>query len=272
MSAATPELVSYHANCHCGAVTYTVRIPSLTQHEVSSCNCSICTRNGYLVVYPERKDVVFHTGYDHLISYFFGSKIGAHKFCPTCGSSVLCDLAGYDFLAINVRLFQDIDINDLKCKDVNGKEMKPEYQAPKMPEDDAPTADSELSAYPANCHCGAVTYTVRIPSLTHHEVVSCNCSICTRNGYLLVYPERKDVIFHSGYDHMVSYFCGRKQNGHKFCPSCGSSILIDLEKTIKRDRLAINTRMLQDINPKDFKYSYVDGKTKLKPDYEAPKW
>jgi|SRR5882762_3328075 len=102
----TPEteggFTSYPANCHCGAVTFTVQIPTLTDHIINSCSCSICTYNGYLCVYPERKDVIFHTGYDHLRSYFFGDKHGAHKFCPTCGSSVLIDFDGTVNLAINV--------------------------------------------------------------------------------------------------------------------------------------------------------------------------
>src|SRR5882762_7502654 len=96
------SLSSYSGNCHCGTVKYTVRTPSLSDSKVISCNCSICRRNGYLFIYPKRRDVNFHTGFDHLVSYFFGDKRGAHKFCPTCGSSVLLDINGIDELAINV--------------------------------------------------------------------------------------------------------------------------------------------------------------------------
>jgi len=106
-SAPNPELTSYAANCHCGAVKFTVKIPSLTDHKVMSCNCSQCTRNGYLMIYPERKNVVFHSGYDNLIPHPVLHR-NVHKFCATCGSSILGEAIANvkddekDCVAINV--------------------------------------------------------------------------------------------------------------------------------------------------------------------------
>jgi hypothetical protein len=102
MTSVTQELTSYHGGCHCGAVTFTVRIPSLSDHNVNRCNCSICSHNGYLLVYPKRTDVDFHTGYDTMISYCFGDKMRPHKFCPTCGSSVMIEPDGRDIVCLNV--------------------------------------------------------------------------------------------------------------------------------------------------------------------------
>ena len=83
--------VWYEANCHCGAIKYKVKIPSLETQQVTNCNCSICCKNGYLNVYPKRTDVVFHSGEDHMKGYLFGEKKCMHKFCPTCGSSLFVD-------------------------------------------------------------------------------------------------------------------------------------------------------------------------------------
>ena len=107
-AATTQELTSYRANCHCGDVTFTVTLPSLTDHEVMSCNCSICARNGYLFVYPELKNMLFHSGYDHLKSYSFGAKRIAHKFCPICGSSIIetDHSGGKQFMGVNVGMDQ----------------------------------------------------------------------------------------------------------------------------------------------------------------------
>lgn len=104
--ASASDLIAYNANCHCGAVTLTVRIPSLSALEVFSCNCSICTRNGYLMVYPERKNVVFHTGLDNMTDFRFGKQVGVHRFCKTCGSSVSGEMKTdeMDLIAINVSL------------------------------------------------------------------------------------------------------------------------------------------------------------------------
>ena len=96
---------SYEGNCHCGAVRYTANIASLDTQQVTRCNCSICTRNGYLLVYTSPKDVVFHQGYDDLKGYRFASKKAEHKFCPTCGSSMLVVFndGKNDTLVLNVR-------------------------------------------------------------------------------------------------------------------------------------------------------------------------
>jgi hypothetical protein len=52
--------MTYKASCHCGAVkfSFTLETP-LEESEVAKCNCSMCSRNGYLLVYPKGSDVVF---------------------------------------------------------------------------------------------------------------------------------------------------------------------------------------------------------------------
>lgn len=207
-----------------------------------------------------------------MVSYFFGDKKMAHKFCPTCGSSVMIDFSEKDKVAINVRMIENIVVKDLSLKDVDGKKFKPEYQCPKINSGIEPSeiSASTLTPYDANCHCGDVTYTVYIPSITSQEVMCCNCSICTRNGYLLLYPARKEVIFHTGYDRLHTYEFGSKRVTHKFCPICGSSILIGLHglSHLGPDKMAINIRMFQeDINLKELNYRYFDGQTILKPAY-----
>ncbi|KZP15394.1 hypothetical protein FIBSPDRAFT_750414, partial [Athelia psychrophila] len=91
MTTVTPiysELIAYKANCHCSAVTFTVRLCPLSTLKLGECNCSICTRNGYLMVYPARENVEYHTGADNLTEFRFASETGVHKFCKTCGSSI----------------------------------------------------------------------------------------------------------------------------------------------------------------------------------------
>ena len=89
----------------------------------------------------------------------------------------------------------------------------------------------EPVTYKANCHCGRVKFTVALPDIRNNKVLSCNCSICTKNGYLLVYPKVEDVKFISGQDELKSYRFGTATKPHKFCPECGTSILIDFSET-----------------------------------------
>jgi hypothetical protein len=83
---------THDASCHCGAVQYTVTLsPPLSSQKIGSCNCTICLKNGYLLLYPRRQDVVIHQGEDGLKSHSFGPKQLLHKFCGECGSSVWHD-------------------------------------------------------------------------------------------------------------------------------------------------------------------------------------
>jgi len=166
----------------------------------------------------------------------------------------MSDTAGREgIFAINVRMFQDIDLKELKFKYVDGRARGMEYKVPEIPDTSMVLSETaELTRYSANCHCGTVTYTFLIPSLEHLKVVDCDCSICTRNGYLLVFPDRKEVVFYTGYDHLHSYAFGEKRMSHQFCPTCGSSVMIDFHGGPSAveggDRLGLNVRMVQDIN------------------------
>lgn len=90
--------------------------------------------------------------------------------------------------------------------------------------------------YDANCHCGAVRYKLALSppleptaeSPETHKVMECNCSICSRNGYLLIYPFVKDVTWTQGKEDIGEYFMGSKTMSHWFCKKCGSSLGVDL--------------------------------------------
>jgi len=104
-STTSPSKTTYSATCHCARYRYTISTPALTDPSVkiARCNCSICTRNGYLLIYPELADVNFTQGsIDELKSYGFKKMNAAHRFCGECGSSLLITIAEKDFVALNV--------------------------------------------------------------------------------------------------------------------------------------------------------------------------
>ena len=88
---------TYQASCHCGKSRFTVTMPPLDTLTVANCNCSICTINGYLNVQPLCKNVVFESSYEDLGSYAFASKTMVHKFCKTCGTSLLIDFGNAEY-------------------------------------------------------------------------------------------------------------------------------------------------------------------------------
>ncbi|KZF20683.1 hypothetical protein L228DRAFT_269977 [Xylona heveae TC161] len=129
----TPDLDgtsgTYEANCHCGNVKFQVNIsPALENYPVSI--CSICTHNGYALIYPYKKDIKFIQGKEALKDYRFGDKNLTHKFCPNCGTPVLFEFQTFytELIGINVRTFKDIDMTTLKYKNVDGKSLSPKYE------------------------------------------------------------------------------------------------------------------------------------------------
>jgi hypothetical protein len=94
---------------------------------------------------------------------------------------------------------------------------------------------NETQVYKANCHCGQVKMSVILPNLLTTRVNRCNCSICTRNGYLLVYPKREHVSFLCGEDKLSAYRFGNRRKPHMFCPTCGTSMFIDFRESDRED-------------------------------------
>lgn len=47
--------------------------------------------------------------------------------------------------------------------------------------------EKRSEVYEAGCHCGKISFSMKLsPPLDEYKVLSCNCSICRRAGYLLV--------------------------------------------------------------------------------------
>ncbi|KAF7342110.1 GFA domain-containing protein [Mycena venus] len=165
---AVPPLVEYRGNCHCGAFKFKLKIPELNQ--AHSCNCSICFKNGYLWTFPARAQFTVVEGDEDttLKSYLFGKQMMAHKFCPTCGTSVMevrmphSTQVGAPSLGINLRTLVDVDVDSLLVHFFDGAAvLKPPYEGPE------PVAAGVMAegttAYHGNCHCGAVAYTLVSP-------------------------------------------------------------------------------------------------------------
>jgi hypothetical protein len=63
----SPKSSTHTGNCHYGLTRFNVTLtPPLSEQAVSSCNCSICVRNGYLLVYSLDKDIIWHSGKEEL--------------------------------------------------------------------------------------------------------------------------------------------------------------------------------------------------------------
>jgi hypothetical protein len=69
--------------CHCGAVRFEAEVPDAV--ELLDCNCSVCTKTGFLHLMVPHGDFTLLSGRDDLSSYRFGTGTAEHLFCRTCG-------------------------------------------------------------------------------------------------------------------------------------------------------------------------------------------
>lgn len=109
----------YSGGCHCGAIRFEVDGPIAA---VEVCNCSICTRTGYVHWYvaPER----FHllTPMDAVATYQFGTRVAKHHFCKTCGISPFRRArSNPDEVDVNVRCLEGVDLDALPVKRFDGQ-------------------------------------------------------------------------------------------------------------------------------------------------------
>lgn len=75
--------MQYKGSCHCGKVQFEVEAPAVI--EADRCNCSICTKSGYLHLIVPNSKFRLTAGEEHLITYSFNSGIAKHRFCRNCG-------------------------------------------------------------------------------------------------------------------------------------------------------------------------------------------
>jgi hypothetical protein len=95
--------------------------------------------------------------------------------------------------ALEARALKDIDLDALELESFNGADLEPPYELP-VPSTEPKEAEGGLKVYYGNCHCRAVTYSVKTKPLTETKVISCNCSLCSRVRFLLLLPHAPQPI------------------------------------------------------------------------------
>jgi len=75
--------MKYLGSCHCKAVTFAVEAPA--DLEVDYCNCSICSKAGFLhLIFPLSKFTLL-SGKESLTTYTFNTGVAKHTYCKVCG-------------------------------------------------------------------------------------------------------------------------------------------------------------------------------------------
>ncbi|MGY6274621.1 GFA family protein [Methylomonas sp. MgM2] len=109
----------YRGSCHCQAVTFEVEAPA--NIEVENCNCSICSKSGYLHLIVPLSHFRLVSGADNLAHYKFNTGIATHTFCKTCGiKAFYTPRSNPDGIDVNVRCL-DTKPSTMKIVDFDGR-------------------------------------------------------------------------------------------------------------------------------------------------------
>lgn len=115
------EISTFKGSCHCGAVTYEVNMVPPAQ--AYACNCSICSRAGWLLGFVGGDAFRLLTGEEALSDYQFHHKRIHHVFCRHCGIRSFSrgtDKDGNPTVAINLRCLQGFDATKLPVHNFDG--------------------------------------------------------------------------------------------------------------------------------------------------------
>jgi hypothetical protein len=113
------DFVVHRGSCHCGAVRFEVEAP--VPLEALDCNCSICTKSGYLHLIVPRSRFRLLQGEAQLVTYMFGTGVAKHYFCRTCGiKPFYVPRSNPDGIDVNVRCLDPVPA-DIEVRRFDGR-------------------------------------------------------------------------------------------------------------------------------------------------------
>lgn len=109
----------YRGGCHCGDVRFVVR---QAPGQVLACNCSICSKKGFLHFIVDEDRFELSTPADRLATYTFGTHTAKHHFCKRCGVAPFYIPRSHpDGVSVNARCLDDVEIEDLDVRPFDGR-------------------------------------------------------------------------------------------------------------------------------------------------------
>lgn len=117
------KLVQHRGACHCGRVRFEVDAP--IDIDALECNCSICSKSGFLHLIVPRSRFRLLQGSASLATYTFNTGVAKHLFCTTCGiKSFYIPRSNPDGYSVNVRCLDPVTIRQVNVSPFDGKDWE----------------------------------------------------------------------------------------------------------------------------------------------------
>ena len=121
-------MITHAGGCHCGRVRFEVQAPA--DLSVTECNCSICSKTGYLHLIVPNSRFRLVQGADALTEYQFNTATARHLFCSVCGiKSFYVPRSHPDGYSVNARCLDEGTVNSIEISRTNGREWEKQYPA-----------------------------------------------------------------------------------------------------------------------------------------------
>jgi hypothetical protein len=121
-------MITHRGGCHCGRVRFEVEAPA--HIEVSDCNCSICSRTGYLHLIVPKSRFRLVSGEDALTTYRFHTGTAKHMFCSVCGiKSFYVPRSHPEGFSVNARCLDEGTVTGMTVRQADGRNWEKHYPA-----------------------------------------------------------------------------------------------------------------------------------------------
>jgi hypothetical protein len=121
-------MITHTGGCHCGRVRFEVLAPS--RLEVLDCNCSICSKSGYLHLIVPAERFKLLCGAESLTTYRFNTGTARHHFCATCGvKSFYVPRSHPDGFSVNARCLDAGTATAMTIQTLDGRNWEAQFPA-----------------------------------------------------------------------------------------------------------------------------------------------
>lgn len=112
-------MVTHRGGCHCGRVRFEVTAPAALN--VADCNCSVCSKVGYLHLIVNAGNFILKSGREELTTYTFNTGVAKHLFCAHCGvKSFYIPRSHPDGVSVNARCLEGDTIESMTVTPFDG--------------------------------------------------------------------------------------------------------------------------------------------------------